>query len=104
MPDAAKGDPLGIKFYQTLTLQYLAVDFSGVGLVYVAAVIYAVALWRLHRISSVLLISSTLLLLIGFSALPFVPSMSATISAGSIVVYGVAYVALGHSAVKLKSS
>jgi hypothetical protein len=103
VPDAATGDPFGIKIYQTLTLQYLAVDFSGVGLIYVAAVIYAVVLWKLHRASSVLLVSSTLLLLIGFAILPFLPSASSTISAGSIVVFGGAYVTLGHSAVRLNS-
>lgn len=103
VPDAAKGNTLGIRMYQTITFQYLAVDFSGVGLVYVAAVIYAVALWKVHRPSSWLLIISTGLLLTGFTAVPFVPSVSSLISSGSIVVYGAAYISLGRAAVTIDS-
>ena len=101
VPEAAKGDPLGIKIYQTITFQYSAVDFSGVGLIYVAAVVYGVALWRVHRLSSWLLLISTGLLIIGFAAVSVVPSISPILTAGSIVVYGMAYVALGRAAVKL---
>jgi hypothetical protein len=104
VPEAAKGDPLGMTLYQTLTFQYLAVDFSGVGLIYVAAVVYAVALWRVHRPSSWLLMISTGLLIIGFAAVPVVPSISPILTAGSIVVFGMAYVALGHLAGTLKNS
>ncbi len=104
VPEAAKGDPLGIKLYQTLNLQYLAVDFGGVGLIYVAAVIYAATLWRLHRASSILLLISIALLLVGFIAVPLVPSISSIITSGSIVLYGVAYVALGRATVRLESS
>jgi hypothetical protein len=101
VPEAAQGDPLGIKLLQTLTLQYLAVDFSGVGLVYVAAIIYAVALWRLHRAASSLLVASTCLFVIGFAVFPLFPSLSSMIIAGSIVVYGLAYITLGQVAVNL---
>ena len=103
VPDAAKGDALGINLYQTIALQYLAVDFSGVGLIYVAAVVFAVALWKMHRPSSWFLIISTGLLIIGFAAVLIVPSISPILTAGSIFVYGMAYVALGHLAGKLKS-
>ena len=102
VPEAAQGDPLGIKLLQTLTLQYLAVDFSGVALVYVAAIIYAVALWRLHRAASLLLLSSTGLFVIGFAVFPLFPALSSMITAGSIVVYGLAYIALGQVAVNLE--
>jgi hypothetical protein len=101
VPEAAQGDPLGIKLFQTLTLQYLAVDFSGVGLVYVAAIIYAVALWRLHRAASSLLLTSTGLLVIGFATVPLFPSLSSIFIAGSILIYGLAYIALGQVAVEL---
>ena len=103
VPEAAKGDALGINLYQTIALQYLAVDFSGVGLIYIASIIYAVALWELHRPSSWLLIISIGLLIIGFAAVPVVPSISPILTAGSIVVYGLAYGSLGHLAGKLKS-
>lgn len=101
VPEAAQGDPLAIKLYQTLNVQYLAVDFTGVGLVYVAAVIYAAALWNIHRTSSMLLLVSIGLLLVGFAAMPLVPSIGPAITAGSIVVYGAAYIALGRAAVIL---
>ncbi len=101
VPEAARGDPLGIKLLQTLTLQYLAVDFSGVGLVYVAAIIYAVALWRLYRATSSLLLASTGLFVIGFAVFPLFPALSSTIIAGSIVVYGLAYITLGQVTVNL---
>ncbi len=103
VPEATKGDPLGITLYQTLNLQYLAVDFGGVVLIYGAGVIYATTLWRLHRASSMLLLTSTGLLLIGFIAVPLVPPISSVIMAGSIVVYGVAYVTLGRATVGLES-
>jgi hypothetical protein len=96
VPEAARGEPLGVKIFQTLTLQYLAVDFSGVALVYVAAIIYAVALWRLHRAASSLLLTSTGLLVIGFAVVSLFPALSLTIIARSIVVYGLAYIALGQ--------
>jgi Ca2+/Na+ antiporter len=101
VPEAAKGDNLGIRLYQTLTFQYLAVDFSGVGLLYVAAVIYAVTLWRVHRSSSWFLIISIGLLIMGFVAVPIASSISPLLTSGSIIVYGMAYVALGRTAVKL---
>ena len=101
VPDAAEGNTLGMKMYQTLTIQYLAVDFSGVGLLYVAAVIYTVTLWRVGRSSSWFLMISTGLLIIGFAAVPVVPSISPLLTSGSIIVYGMAYVALGRTAVKL---
>lgn len=96
--DAAAGDVVALALFQTLTVQYLAVDFAGVGLIYVAAVVYAVTLWRVHRATSWALIVSTALLFLGFAvsplALPFL--------AASIVVYGVAYVLLGVVAVRLE--
>ena len=104
VPEASKGNPLGITLYQTLNVQYLAVDFSGVGLIYVAAVIYAFILWRLHRPSSTLLLLSVGLLFMGFAAVPIIPSIGSFITAGSIVLYGITYVALGKAAIKLKSN
>ena len=104
VPEASKGDPLGITLYKTLNFQYLAVDFCGVGLIYVAAVIYAFVLWKWHPPSSILLLLSIGLLFIGFAAVPIIPAISSFITAGSIVFYGIAYVALGRVAVKLESN
>lgn len=101
MPKDAQGDPLGNELFQSLTIQYLAVDSGAVGLVYVAAIIYAIDLWRLHRVASSLLLTSTGMIMIGFLISPLSPSLSSITAAGSIVVYGLAYIALGHVAVYL---
>jgi len=98
IPQALTGDATGLALYRTLTRLYLAVDFSGVALIYVAAIIYTIGLWRLHRLSAYLLVVSTALLVIAFG----VPALYSTlVLAGSIVVYGVAYGALGQAAIQL---
>jgi hypothetical protein len=61
----------------------------------------SVALWRLHRAASSLLLTSTGLLVIGFAVAPLFPALSSIIIAGSIMVYGLAYTALGQVAVTL---
>ncbi len=63
------------------------------------AIIYAVALWRLHWPSSWLLLASLVLFVLGFLAVLLLPAISTFLSAASIVVYGVAYIALGRATV-----
>ena len=95
---AAAGDAGALMLFQALTVQYLAVDFSGVGLLYIAGIVYAVALWMVHRPTFWLLVASTALLFLGFA----IPSLALPFLAASIVVYGLAYVLLGLVAVRLE--
>ena len=95
------GDALWLAIYQSLTMLYLAVDFSGVALIYVAAALYVVALWPLHRPSAYALTASIALLIVGFLLPGF---YSTAVLAVSISVYGLAYAALGFAAASLAAS
>ncbi len=96
MVGAAEGNLVWLTLYRSLTTLYLAVDFSGVALIYVAGLLLAVALWRLHRLASYLLGLSIILLVVA----GLVPAFfSLTVLAGSITVYGLAYGSLGYAAV-----
>ncbi len=96
IPQGAKGDAAAIGLFQTLTLQFLILDFAGVALVYAAAVLYAVLLWGIHRPTSYLLLLSTVLLLVGIPVTAVTSSLGTVFSMLSILVYAGACVCLGH--------
>ncbi|NPV09012.1 MAG: hypothetical protein HPY83_13745 [Anaerolineae bacterium] len=97
---AMEADPLWISIYHSLTSLYLAVDFAGVALIYVAGVLLALALWRHHLISSILLLLAAVVFVVAL----FLPSFYSTFTlAGSIVIFGLAYGALGYATADLDS-
>jgi hypothetical protein len=60
VPEAAKGDPLALKFLDSLQSLYLSIDIPGAILFYIAGIVYAFLFWYKNRVSSLLLIMSTL--------------------------------------------
>ena len=96
IPQGARGDAAAIGLFRTLTLQFLILDFSGVALVYAAAVLYAVLLWGIHRPTSYVLLLSTVLLLVGIPVTAVTSHLGMVLSMLSILVYAGACVCLGH--------
>jgi len=104
IPEGAKGNAAAIGHFQTLTMQFLILDFAGVALVYAAAILYAILLWGMHRPTSYLLLLSTAVLLVGIPATLVSPDLGMVLSILSILTYAVACVCLGYVVRKLIST
>jgi hypothetical protein len=96
IPRGAQGDASAVGLFQTLTTQFLILDFAGVALVYAAGVLYAIMLWRIHRPTSCLLLLSTALLVVGIPASAVASDVGMVLSMLSILVYAAASVCLGY--------
>jgi uncharacterized membrane protein (DUF2068 family) len=101
IPEGAKGNATAIGLFKTLTVQFLILDFAGVALVYAAAIIYAILLWKMHRPTSYLLLVSTFLLLVGIPATLISAHFGMFLSMLSILTYAVACVGVGYVVRKL---
>lgn len=95
IPGSIKGDPLAIKTFETLQILYLGIDFPGVLLFYISAIIYGFIFWNMHRASSLLLFVSTATFLIGGGISFAAPGIGMLLSGISIIFYGLAYISLG---------
>jgi hypothetical protein len=95
IPESAKGEPNAMKLYETFQSLYLSIDLPGAILFYIAAVIYSIIFWYKSRVSALLLITSTILLLLGGFLGSISPSFSLILSGGSIIIYGIAYITIG---------
>jgi len=101
IPEGAKGNASAIGLFQTLTVQFLILDFAGVALVYAAAIIYAILLWKMNRPTSYLLLISTFLLLVGIPATLISAQFGMFLSMLSILTYAAACVGVGYVVRKL---
>jgi len=101
IPEGGKGNATAIGLFQTLTVQFLVLDFAGVALVYAAAIIYAILLWKMHRPTSYLLLISTFFLLVGIPATLISAHFGMFLSMLSILTYAVACVGIGYVVRKL---
>jgi uncharacterized membrane protein len=95
IPESLKGDQFAMKIFESLQSLYLAIDLPGAILFYIAAIIYAFVFWYKNRVTSLLLITSTVLLLFGGIMSSINPSLSLILSGGSIIIYGIAYITIG---------
>ncbi len=101
IPVAAKGEPNVLLLFQTFQMLWQMVALPGALLFYVAGIIYAIGLWRLHQTTAVLMTAS-----VGFIAFAAVvstvsPAVAGALVTGSIVIYGIAYIAVGQLIVEL---
>ncbi len=101
IPAAARDDPSALLAFDTFQLLWLMVDLPGAFLFYVAGAIYAIGLWRLHPTSSLLLSGSVVFFLAAGIVSIFSPAIGGAIVAGSIVTFGIAYIALGQLIIEL---
>jgi len=98
IPAAAGGDKTAISLFETIQALFLAIDLPGVLLFYAGAAIYALGLRRMHRPSAVILAVSIALLIAGGLLMAKSPAASTLLTAASIIVYGLGYMALGRLA------
>ncbi|HEX2912465.1 MAG TPA: hypothetical protein VH186_16775 [Chloroflexia bacterium] len=103
IPSAAS-DPAAAKMFETLQSLWLFVDLPGAVLFYCAAVIYAAGVWKLHVFSAWSLAASTGLFLLGGLLTPLSALVGAITCAVSIIVYGLAYFALGDLTIALEAN
>jgi hypothetical protein len=101
IPEGLQGNAAAIGLFQTLTLQFLLLDFGGVALVYVAAIFFAILLWRVHRLTCYLLLLSVFLLLIGIPLAKLAHGAGAILPALSIMAYAAACPGFGLAVSKL---
>ncbi len=101
IPSGAKGDPNVLLLFQTFQTLWMALDLPGALLYYVAGAIYAVGLWRLHPTAAMLLAASGGFILIAGAVSITYPAIGGALVTGSIVIYGMAYIALGQLIIEL---
>jgi hypothetical protein len=101
IPVGAKGDPNVLLLFETFQVLWMALDLPGAFLFYVSGVIYAVVLWRMHPTAAMLLAASAGFFVAGGAVSIAYPAIGGALVAGSIVVYGIAYIALGQFIIEL---
>lgn len=104
VPHGLKGDIVAIGLFKTLTLQFIALDFGGVILVYAAALVYAILMWNIHRLTSYALLLSTALLITDIPVAALLPSLAILLPTLSIIIYSFACPGLGYIAARLIDS
>jgi hypothetical protein len=95
IPELAKGDVSAGRIFETLQTLYLFIDIPGAILFYVAGIIYAVILWNLQRVASLLLTFSIIVFILGGAITSFIPQLSTILTGSSIIIYGIAYISIG---------
>jgi hypothetical protein len=101
IPTGAKGDPNVLLLFETFQTLWMMLDLPGALLFYVAGAIYAVGLWRMHPTAALLLAASAGFFVIAGAVSVASPAIGGALVAGSIVIYGIAYIALGQLTIEL---
>ncbi len=101
IPVAAKGEPNVLLLFETFQTLWLMLDLPGALLFYVAGVIYAIGLWRLHQTTALLFTASAAFFVAAGAVSLVTPAIGGALLTGSIVVYGIAYIALGQLIIEL---
>lgn len=101
IPTGAKGDPNVLLLFETFQILWMALDLPGAFLYYVSGVIYAIVLWRTHPTAAMLLAASAGFFVAGGALSIAYATIGGALVAGSIVVYGIAYIALGQLIIEL---
>ncbi len=104
IPVGAKGEPNVLLLFETFQTLWMMLDLPGALLFYIAGAIYAVGLWRLHPTTAMLLAASGGFFLIAGAVSIAFPAIGGALVAGSIVIYGIAYMAIGQFVVELGKS